>query len=138
MGDGPRVPKMSLALGQPQGCTGASLGCSRARDSFGTLQPSPEKTTRSFPYRYLGKSRNSALYQAIGIPIISKLSKRGWRTEGVGARKPLPYHRFGPFFCPLFLCPLVSSRTAFWGAFCAVLWALLVANPLPPTPFRNL
>ena len=60
-GKGQRVPKMSLALGQPQGCTGASLACSRARDMSGTLRPSSEKTTRSFPYRSSGKSRNSGL-----------------------------------------------------------------------------
>ena len=52
---------MSLALGQPQGCSGASLGCARARDIFGSLRPSPEKTTCSFPYRFSGKSRNSGL-----------------------------------------------------------------------------
>ena len=35
---------MSLALGQPQGCTGASLGCSRTRDIFGTLRsPAPAR-----------------------------------------------------------------------------------------------
>ena len=60
---------MSLALGQPQGCTGASLGCSRARDNFGSLRPSPEKTTCSFPYRFLGNPGIRALYQAIGIPM---------------------------------------------------------------------
>ena len=49
----------------------------------------------------------------------SEVSKRGWRTEGVGARKSLPYHGGG-------------------GDFFAVFWALLVVNPLPPTPFRNL
>ena len=38
---------MSLAPGQPQGCTGASLGCSRARDILGSLRPSPEKATCS-------------------------------------------------------------------------------------------
>ena len=52
---------MSLALEQPQGCTGASLGCSRARDILGSLRPRPEKTTCSFPYRFSGKSRNSGL-----------------------------------------------------------------------------
>ena len=47
--EGRRVPKLSLALEQPQSCTGASLGCSRARDIFGTFRPSPEKTTCSLP-----------------------------------------------------------------------------------------
>ena len=35
----------------------------------------------------------------------SEVSKRGWRTEGVGARKSLPRHRFKPLFCPLFPMP---------------------------------
>ena len=60
-GRGRRVPNLSLALEQPQGCTGASLGCSRARDILGSLRPRPEKTTCSFPYRFSGKNRNSGL-----------------------------------------------------------------------------
>ena len=40
----------------------------------------------------------------------------GWRKES------LPHHRFRPFFCPLFLCPLMSRRTQFWGTFFAVFW----------------
>ena len=35
----------------------------------------------------------------------SEVSKRGWRTEGVGARKSLPWHKFRPFFCTLFPVP---------------------------------
>ena len=46
---------------QPQGCTGASLGCPRARDICGTFRPSPEKTTCCFPYRFSEKNRNSGL-----------------------------------------------------------------------------
>ena len=40
----------------------------------------------------------------------------------------------------LFPMPLLirSRRTQFWGTFFAVFWVLLVTNPLPPTPFRNL
>ena len=52
---------MSLALEQHQGCTGASLGCSRARDILGSLRPRPEKTTCSFPYRFARKNTNSGL-----------------------------------------------------------------------------
>ena len=41
------------------------------------------------------------------FPVISEVSKRGWRTEGVGARKSLPHHKFKPFpssfsYLPLF------------------------------------
>ena len=75
-GRGPERPQMSLALGQPQGCTGASLGCSRARDIFGFLRPSPEKTTCSFPDRFSGKNTGiRALYQAIGIPTLSLMNR---------------------------------------------------------------
>ena len=38
-----------------------SLGCSRARDNFGTLRPSPEKTTCSSPYQFSWKNRSSGL-----------------------------------------------------------------------------
>ena len=46
---------------------------------------------------------------------------------------------FRPLSCTLFLlCPLRRRRTQFWGTILAVFCALLVANPLPPTPVRNL
>ena len=32
----------------------------------------------------------------------------------------------------------MSRRTQFWGTFFVVFWAPSVANPFPPTPFRNL
>ena len=70
---GPERPQMSLALEQPQACTGASLGCTRARDIFGSLRPSPEKTTCSFPYRFSGKSRHSGLVPGNRDPKISQL-----------------------------------------------------------------
>ena len=38
----------------------------------------------------------------------------------------------------LFLATLRRRGTQFWGPTVAVCWALLVANPLLPTPFRNL
>ena len=52
---------MSLALEQPRLTPVQPWGCPRARDTFGSLRPSPEKTTCSFPYRPSGKSRNSGL-----------------------------------------------------------------------------
>ena len=63
--------------------------------------------------------------------------------KGVGGQRGLaqgnPSHTIdsGLFTAPFSYAPLISRRTAFWGAFCAVLWALLVANPLPPTPFET-
>ena len=53
-----------------------------------------------------GQANNAIQHQTIRRPL-SEVPKRGWRTEGVGARRS-------------FLCR-----------------ALLVANPLPPTPFRT-
>ena len=59
------------------------------------------------------------------------------RTEGVRAKKSFPHRGFGPFSVPFFLCPLMSRRPQFWGTILAVFWVLLVANPLPPTPFET-
>ena len=67
--------------------------------------------------------------------ITSEVSKRGWRTEGVGGRKPIDS---GLFLDPFSYAPLMSRRKQFWGTIFAVFWALWVANPLPPTPVRNL
>ena len=71
-------------------------------------------------------------------PPTSEVSKRGWRTEGVGPRNPSHTMDSGLFSAPFFLSPLMSRRTQLCGAIFAVFWALLVADPLPPTPFRNL
>ena len=60
-GRGWRGPKISLALEQPRLAPVHPWGCSGARDNFGTLRPSPEKTTCSFPHRFSGKTRNSGL-----------------------------------------------------------------------------
>ena len=60
-GEGQRDPKISLALEQPRLAPVQPWGCPRARDNFGTLRPSPKKTTCSFPCRFSGKSRNSGL-----------------------------------------------------------------------------
>ena len=52
---------MSLALEQPRLAPVQPWVCPRARDILGTLRPSPEKATCSFPYRFSGKSRDSGL-----------------------------------------------------------------------------
>ena len=64
--------------------------------------------------------------------------------KGVGGQRGLA--RGDPSYArdsDLFLCPfsyaiLRRRSTQFWGSVLAALWALLVANLLPPTPFRNL
>ena len=53
------------------------------------------KTTQS--------AKNNEL--SAGSAVISGVSKRGWQTEGVGARKSLPCHRFRPLFCTLIPIP---------------------------------
>ena len=65
--EGRRVPNMSLALGQPQGCTGASLGCSRARVILGSLRPSPKRLLAPSLIHFRRNPGIRALYQAIGI-----------------------------------------------------------------------
>ena len=67
----------------------------------------------------------------------SEVSKRGWRTEGVGARKPLPCRRFGPFSCTLFLCALYEQeKTTLGDNSCCILGAA-GRQPPPPNPFSK-
>ena len=40
-----------------------------------------------------------------GWPKRSEVSKRGWRTEGVGAKKPFKGQRFRSLFCTPFPMP---------------------------------
>ena len=64
--------------------------------------------------------------------------------KGVGGQRGLaqgdPSHaRHSHLFAvPFSYATLRRRGTQFWGSIFAVFWALLVANPLPPTPFRNL
>ena len=90
---------MSLALGQPEGCTGASLGCSRARDIFGSLKPSPKRLLAPSLIDFWGSPGIRALYQAIGIPKIATGTRR---TPQIG-------------ICPLRFVPL---STALFSADC--------------------
>ena len=92
-GRGTESLEICLDVKQPQGCTGASLGCSRARDNFETFQPSPAKTTCSFPYQFSGEIRNSGcnllgpLQGSFGpfgpeIPKKSRKNSRGLSATG--------------------------------------------------------
>ena len=62
----------------------------------------------------------------------SEVSKRGWRTEGVGARKSFMCQRFRPLFCTLFLCPLGEG-----GHISGELFGLFLGVCLSPTPSRQ-
>ena len=55
------------------------------------------------PLNLTGRARNQTERIAVSnAALISEVSKWGWRTEGVGARKSLPHHKYRPFFCPPF------------------------------------
>ena len=56
----------------------------------------------------------------------------GWREE------ILPMMQIQASFLHPFSCPPYEKGTQFGGHFVAVFWALLGANALPPTRFRNL
>ena len=88
-----------------------------------------------FPMPPYDKPSNNVPPKKRGASLKSEVSKRGWRTEGVGARKSLPYHRFSAFFCTLFpMPPFMIRRSQFWGTNFAVFWVLL---PLPANPFSK-
>ena len=58
--------------------------------------------------------------------------------RGLARRSPSNPRDLGLFSVPFFLCPLRRTGTYFWRTFGLFLGCLFVANPLPPTPFRNL
>ena len=68
--------------------------------------------------------------------LLSEVSKRG-RQKGLARGDPSYARGSDLFSAQLFLCPLRRRGTQFWDLFCAVFWALLGANPLPPTPSRQ-
>ena len=80
---------MSLALEQPRLAPVQPWGCPRARDNFGSVRPSPEKTACSFPCRFSGKSRNSGLVPGNRDPKFSKeiAAKCGENCPISGRRK---------------------------------------------------
>ena len=71
-----------------------------------------------------------------GTPRFSEVSKRGWRTEGVGARKSLPNRKFRPFSAPFFLCPCEYENTILGDIFCCILGDA-GRQPPPANPFSK-
>ena len=69
------------------------------------------------------------------LPFSSEVLKRGWRTEGVGAKQSFLCQRLRPLFCALFpMAPLGVrhiSGELFW-----LFGGLFVANP-PANPFSK-
>ena len=77
---------MSLALEELHTSTGATLGCSRARDIFGTAGPSSKKTTCSFSYRFGGNPGIRGLCQTIRVaklPHSRELAVTDWPVFGL-------------------------------------------------------
>ena len=68
----------------------------------------------------------------------SEVSKRGWPTEGVGARKPFRGQRFRPLFCTVFSLRLLKGRgTHFWRTSWAPFWGFVCRQPPPANPFSK-
>ena len=66
-----------------------------------------------------------------------KFRKGVGRQRGLARGNPSYTRDSGLFSVPFFLCPLTRRGTNFWRTFWALLGGLFVANPFPPTPFRN-
>ena len=62
-----------------------------------------------------------------------EVSKRGWRTEGVGAKKPFKGQRFRPLFCTLFSYAPLGE----WGRISGELLGLFLGVSLSATPSRQ-
>ena len=90
LGEGRTVPKESLALGHPLGCTGASLVALEQETLLGLSGPRSKNPKCSFPYRLSGNPGICALYQAIRTPILVTLSHSEfvvvWAIPGPGGR----------------------------------------------------
>ena len=73
------------------------------------------------------------LWVALCISFQSEVSKRGWRTEGVGARKSFLCQRFRFFFCTPFSYALLGEG----GHISGELFGLFLGVCLSPTPSRQ-
>ena len=62
--------------------------------------------------------------------VISEVSKRGWRTEGVGARKSVICQKFRPLFCTLFPTPPYKKGEEFLENFLGSFWGFVCRQPL--------
>ena len=68
----------------------------------------------------------------------SEVSKRGWRTEGVGAKTPFKDQRFKPLFCTLFPMPSQENGDEFLGNFLGSFEGFVCRQPPPANPFSKL
>ena len=70
--------------------------------------------------------------------LVSEVSKRGWRTEGVGATRSFLSQRFRPLFCILFPIPPYEKGNTILGTFLALFWFPASRQPPPANPFSKL
>ena len=66
-------------------------------------------------------------------PLGSEVSKRDWRTEGVGARKPFKGQRFRPLLRTLFPMPRWEKGDKFLENFLDSFWGFVCRQPGPPS-----
>ena len=94
----------------------------------------PKKSTAKFTWKLVRKNPpdfcRSLFFQ--------KFRKGVGGQRGLARRNPSNPRDSGLFSVPFFLCPLRRRGTHFRRILGALFWGLFVANPLPPTPVRNL
>ena len=72
--------------------------------------------------------------EPLDSPLNQRFRKGVGGQRGLARGNPSCARDSGLFSVLFFLCPLRRRGTHFWRTF----WLFLEANPLPPTPFRNL
>ena len=70
--------------------------------------------------------------------LLTEVSKRGWRTEGVGARKSFKNQRFRPLFCTIFPnAPLGEGGHISGEFFLGSFGGFVCRQPPPANPFSK-
>ena len=68
---------------------------------------------------------------------MSEVTKRSWRTGGVGTRKSFICQRFNLFSVPFSLCPLRRRGTHLVEIFLGSFWGFVCRQPPPANPFSK-
>ena len=66
-----------------------------------------------------------------------EVSKRGWRTKGIGAKKSFLCQRLRPLFCTLFPMPLEEKGDKFLENLFAGFFGFVSRQPPPANPFSK-
>ena len=103
---------------------------------FVCRQPPPANPF-SKPLRIVPTNKRTPPHFAGSRPHLSEVSKRGWRPEGVGARRSLLCQRLRPLFCALFpMPPLGEGEHNSWDEFfCGC--SPVSRQPPPANPFSK-